>query len=143
MTNFEALLRSVLTRRIPPREGMRGLREYATVDFDSNPAYVQYRQSCPAEVELSPAPVRAALEDFLAGGMTATELRDWAIFIVLTGAYRSPKPPGNDEDWFDPMWDAVHDLAAPEIHGSITPEAVRAKVTSLDRYNAGSTPGAV
>jgi hypothetical protein len=75
--------------------------------------------------------------------MTAADLRDWALFIVLTGAYRSPEPPSEDEDWCDPMWDAVHELAAPEIHGSITPEEVRAKLTSLDRYGRESRPGAV
>ena len=122
---------------------MRGLTEYATVDFDSNPAFVNYRKSCPAEIELTPGAVRAALQDYLAGGMTAADLRDWAIFIVLSGAYRSPEPPSNDEDWFDPMWDTVHELAAPEVHGAITPEEAHAKLAGLDRYGREPSPGAV
>jgi hypothetical protein len=122
---------------------MRGLTQHATFDFDSNPAYVNYRENCPAELELTPAPVRAALQDYLSGGMTAADLRDWAIFIVLGGAYRSPEPPSDDEDCFDAMWDARHELAAPEIHGRITPEQVRAKLRALDRYAQESEPGAV
>jgi hypothetical protein len=122
---------------------MRGLGEFARADFDSNPAYVEYRQSCPDDIELTPQAVRSALEAYLAGEMSAQELRDWALFITLSGAYRTPEPPPNDEDWFDPMWDAVHEVASPEVHGRITPESVREKIGTLDRFSPGTTQGAV
>ncbi len=143
MTDFEALLRSVLTRRIPAREGMRGLAAFATVDFDATPAYVNYRQPCSAEVELTPPSVRDALTAYLAGYMTARELRDWAIFITLSGAFHTPAPPANDEDWYDPLWDALHDLACPEMHGAITPSAVRVKLATMERFIPPLAPGAV
>jgi hypothetical protein len=122
---------------------MRSLGEFARADFDANPAYVEYRQSCPDAIELSPDAVRGALAAYLAGEMSAQELRDWALFITLSGAYHSPEPPPDDEDWFDPMWDAVHDLACPEVHGRITPESVREKLRTLDRFHPGTTRGAV
>jgi len=143
MSTFRALLRSLLTRRIPPREAIRALGEFARVDFDSNPAYVEYRQACPDEVELAPTAVRDALEAYVRGDMSGSELRDWALFITLSGAFVTPEPPPEDEDWFDPVWDAVHSLACPEVHGAITPESVREKLAKFDRFGPGSVRGAV
>ena len=87
--------------------------------------------------------MRGALEAYLRGDMSASELRDWALFITLSGAFRTPEPPAEDEDWFDPMWDAVHDLACPEVHGAITPENVREKLGKLARFGPGTARGAV
>ena len=143
MSTFRALLQSLLTRRIPPREAIRGLGEFARVDFDANPAYVEYRQSCPEEVELSPTAVREALEAYLRGEMSSSELRDWALFITLSGAFVTPEAPPDDEDWFDPVWDAVHDLACPEVHGALTPETVREKLATFERFGPGSSRSAV
>jgi len=138
MSNFRALLQSFLSRRIPPREAIRGLAEFATADFESNPAYVRYRETCPDQIELTPAAVRDALEAYLAKEMTDRELRDWALFVTLTSAFTTPDPPAHDEDWFDPMWDTVHDLACPEVHGAITPASVRGQLEALSRYNHGA-----
>jgi hypothetical protein len=135
MTEFQSLLTSAVTLRIPPSEAIRGLTAFATVDFDSNPAYVNYRNPIGEEVELHPNHLRNALNQFLAGQLSAKELRDWSLFITLNGHFRAPSPPADDEDWFDPMWDAVHDLAAPEIHGHITPDLVRQKLASLRRFD--------
>jgi hypothetical protein len=134
MTEFEALLTSALTLRIPPSEAIRGLSAYAIADFDSNPAYVNYRQPISEEVEMRPSHVRAALGEYLQGRLTAKQLRDWCLFIVLTGHYKAPAPPAHDEDWYDDLWDTVHDLAAPEVAGRITADLVRAKVQALARY---------
>lgn len=134
MSTFRALLEAFLARRIPPREAIRSLGEFAAVDFDANPAYVDYREPCPDEVELNPAAVRGALAAYLSKEMSEKELRDWALFVTLSGAFNSPELPPDDEDWFDPMWDAVHALAAPEVHGSITPALVQEKLETLNRY---------
>jgi hypothetical protein len=88
MTTFEALLRSLLTRRISPREAMRGLGEWADVDFDSNPAFVNYRESCPSQIALTPGPVRDALEATLRGALSPGELRDWALFIAFERCFQ-------------------------------------------------------
>jgi hypothetical protein len=140
MTEFQALLTSALTLRIPPTEAIRGLSAFATHSFDTNPAYVNYRTPIAEEVQIDPRHVRHALNEYLAGHLTAKELRDWSLFITLNGHYRTAEPPPDDEDWFDPMWDAIHDLAAPEIHGAITAELVAAKLDTLRRYadDAGS-----
>ena len=134
MTEFQALLTSALTLRIPPSEAIRGLSAYATADFDSNPAYVNYRRPISEEVEIRPTHVRAALGEYLQGRFAAKQLRDWCLFIVLTGHFKAPAPPADNEDWYDSLWDTVHDLAAPEVHGRITPEMVRAKFEALAQY---------
>ena len=134
MSAFRTLLENFLSRRIPPGEAIRGLSEYATVDFNANPAYVDYREPCPDEVDLTPGAVRGALESFLADEMTAKDLRDWALFVTLSGAFNTPQPPSDDEDWFDPMWDVVHDLACPEVHGAITSDSVHDHLDALSRY---------
>ena len=143
MTEFESLLTSAVTLRIPPSEAIRGLGAFAIADFESNPAYVNYRQPIGEEVELMPAHVRAALHEYLKGRFSAKQLRDWCLFVVLTGHYRAPEPPANDEDWYDDLWDTVHDLAAPDVHGEITSEVVRAKLSKLERYGASSGRSAV
>ena len=133
---YQALLQSVLIRRIPPREGMRRLRQWATTDFDSNPAYVNYTQAAPSEVELDPAAVREALEAFLRDDTPAAEMRDWALFIALSG-FCSPQTPPEDDDWFDPLWDAIHEMACPEVHGPITRANLARYLDSFDRFHAG------
>jgi hypothetical protein len=134
MSAFRALLEGLLSRRIRPGEAIRGLGEYAKVDFEANPAFVEYREPCPDEIDLTPEAVRGALEAFLAEQMTAKDLRDWALFVTLSGAYNTPQHNSDDEDWFDPMWDVVHDLACPEVHGAITSEGVRDHLDTLRRY---------
>ncbi len=39
------------------------------------------------------------------------------------------------------MWDAVHEVASPEVHGPITPESVREKIGTLNRFNPGTARG--
>jgi hypothetical protein len=134
MTEFEALLTSALTLRIPPSEAIRGLSAFAVTDFESNPAYVHYRKSVREDVEMQPRHVRAALTEYLEGRFTAKQLRDWCLFITLTAHFNAPQAPPDDEDWYDNLWDTVNDLASPEVFGEITPEVVRAKLGTLNRY---------
>ena len=134
MTEFEALLTSALTLRIPPSEAIRGLSAFAVADFDSNPAYVHYRRPIGEDVEMRPSHVRAALTEYLDGRFTAKQLRDWCLFIALTSHFNAPTPPPHDEDWYDDLWDTVNDLGAPEVFGEITPQLVRAKLETLERY---------
>ncbi len=143
MTEFEALLTSAVTLRISPSEAIRGLTAFATVDFDANPAYVNYRKHIGEEVEIRPEHVRAALREFLAGRFSAKELRDWCLFIVLSGHYKAPEPPQQDEDWYDDLWDTVYDFAAPEVHGEITSDAASEKLVALERYGDDREPSAV
>ena len=60
MSTFRAWLQSLLARRIPPREALRGLIEFATADFEADPAFVRYRESCPDQIALTPTAVRRA-----------------------------------------------------------------------------------
>jgi hypothetical protein len=138
MNEFQALLTSAVTLRIPPSEAIRGLGAFATCSFDTNPAYVNYRTPIADEVRIEPAHLRHALDEYLAGRLSAKQFRDWCLFIALNGHYRTAEPPPDDEDWFDPMWDAIHDFAAPEIHGPITPDLARQKLESLGRFGGDS-----
>jgi hypothetical protein len=123
---------------------MERLRQWAAVEFDSNPASVSYRRPEPAEeVELTVPAVRHALEAFLAGEASAQELRDWAIFITLSGRFSTPQAPAHDEYWYDPLWDAVHDLASPEVHGPITSESVTGLLHAFERFESRSDDRAV
>lgn len=143
MDDFQVLLDGVLTRRIPPREGMARLRQWATVEFDANPAYVNFTARIDDDVPLTPPAVRTALEAYLAGDMAAAELRDWAIFIVLSGHYSTSEPPPYDEDWYDPLWGAIYDLACPEVHGPITSAGVAKLLEPFERFTTESGGSAV
>jgi hypothetical protein len=134
MTDYEALLTSVLTGRIPVSEGERGLTAFAIHDFHSNPAYLHFRTPRTERVLLTPEDVRRSLNRYLAGETAADELRDWAQFLVMVPSYSGPEPPADDEDWFDDMWDVLHHLATPGIFEPINPVEVRAKLALLDRY---------
>jgi hypothetical protein len=138
MTAFQTLLSSAVTLRIPPSEAIRGLSAFATHSFDTNPAYVNYRTPITEQVEIHPSHVQHALAEYLSDHFTAKELRDWALFIALNGHYRTPDPPADDEDWFDPMWDIIHELAAPDIHGAISADAAQQKLLRLARYEKAS-----
>ena len=134
MNDYEALLTSVLTGRIPVSEGERGLSAFAILDFHSNPSYLDFRSPRSEEVQLTPADVRRGLTRYLAGEIDARELRDWAQFLVMVPSYTTPKPPVHDEDWFDDVWDVLHHLATPGIFEPISETEVRAKLGLLDRY---------
>ena len=134
MNDYEALLTSVLTGRIPVSEGERGLSAFAIHDFHSNPSYLNFRGPRSEEVPLTPADVRRGLTRYLSGEIDARELRDWAQFLVMVPSYVAPEPPATDEDWFDTMWDVLHHLATPGIFELINETEVRAKLALLDRY---------
>jgi hypothetical protein len=140
MGYFEDALQDLARGQISAAEAQRVLRDRATFSFRTNPAYVNWTVPLPAEIEipLRVEDVRGALSRFLAGTWTADELRDWAEFITMIGAYASPEPPAEDEDYYDDLWTVVHDLGAPEVFGPINATTVQAKLSLLDRYGSGS-----
>jgi hypothetical protein len=144
MGYFEDTLRDLVQGRITASEAQRVLRDRATFSFRTNPAYVNWREPLPAETEIpmTVTDVRRALVRYLDGERTADELRDWAEFITLVGAFSAPEPPPDDEDYYDDLWDVVHDLGAPEVFGEITRESAEAKLARLARYGSDAVPGA-
>jgi hypothetical protein len=142
MGYFEDTLLDLVQGRISAREAQSVLRHRANFSFGTNPAYVNWIEPLPVEtgIPIAPADVRRALQRYLHGEWTGQELRDWAEFITLVGAYHSPEAPPEDEDYYDDLWDVVHDLGTPEIFGEITPDHVRSELARLDRYDSASRP---
>jgi hypothetical protein len=137
MGYFEDALRDLAQGRIEPSQAQRVLKDRATFSFRTNPAFVNWRDPLPADIEipLAVADVERALNRYLAGEWSSDVLRDWAEFITLVGAYSGPEPPPDDEDFYDDLWNVVHDLGAPEVFGEITRANIAGKLSLLKRYS--------
>jgi hypothetical protein len=144
MAYFEDTLRDVVQGRIPVAEAQRVLRERASFSFGTNPQYVHWHQPLPAgtDIRITVADVRRALARYLDGEWADDELRGWAEFITLVDAFSAPEPPPQDEDYYDDLWDVVHDLGRPEVFGEITRASVEAKLARLARYSSEPAPRA-
>ena len=140
MGYFEDALHDLVQGRISAAEAQRVLRDRATFSFRTNPSYVNWTVPLPADTKIpfTVEDVRQALRRFLATTWTADEMRDWAEFITMVGAYSSPEPPVEDEDYYDDLWDVVHDLGAPEVFGPINETTIHAKLARLDHYGSSS-----
>jgi len=144
MGHFEDSLRDLAQGRLSTADARQLLRQRATFSFHTNPAFVTWHQPLPAEVDvpLTVADVHRALGRYLEGQWSPDDLRDWAEFIVLVDAYSTPEPPVDDEDFYDDLWDILHDLACPEVFGAITSDRVEAMRVRVARYESDTSPPA-
>ena len=87
------------------------------------------------QVPVYPSDVKLILNKYLANEITVDELSKWGQFLTIRGEYGSPKQEaGEDEDFYESMWDVVQALSIPKIDGEITEEKVIQYLCELDKY---------
>lgn len=97
------------------------------------------------EVPIYPDDVRNMLRKYLAGKITADDLKRWAKFLCLRAEYCASDDPDTLEGYSDPnldlyyydeMWDVIHFLATPEIDGEINRASVTQYLSALEKYGS-------
>ena len=132
MENPEGVLRRVLTGQLTPDEAAEELSPLVTLDLDRQQQTAVYADPFPTKIKLEPLDVANALRRYLSGVLSEDELRRWATFVTLVDGYEAPEHP-SDESHYDPMWDVVHNLAAPEVFGEIDPELVTEYLRTIEQ----------
>jgi len=90
-----------------------------------------YRVANNLEVEIRPTLVINMLNSFIKGEKTKEQLKEWANFITLTGAFATPNWKNDNTFRYDPMWDVLGRLSTPEIDGELTTRAAKEYITEL------------
>ena len=70
------------------------------------------------------------LQLYLSNQKTEEEVKDWALFLLMTDAFSTPDVEG---DYFDPLWDIINELSCPEIDGILTKERALSYVEELQK----------
>jgi hypothetical protein len=132
MEQPELVLARVLTGHLTPDQAAERLSAFVTLDLDGQQQTAVYARPFPGKVKLEPADVAYTLRRYLSGIVSEDELRRWGTFVTLVDGYEAPEHP-SDENYYDPMWDVVHNLAAPEVFGEIEPELVTEYLRMVER----------
>jgi hypothetical protein len=108
MSNVDPL-RSVLRAQIGPDEGAKKVTPPLTLRFGAASRGLEVREPVEYEVLVQANDLCPVLKAFLAGGRTATEVSEWASFILLHPAYIRPELEV-DGSPFEVIWDVLHEL---------------------------------
>jgi hypothetical protein len=117
------MLRSVVRGDVSPEQAAAELAEFVSLSLDGPDQCARYLRPFDFKVPLMPADVAYNLRRYIIGLLTEEQLCRWATFISLMSVYQAPEHPTN-EDYYDPLWDVVHNLAAPQVFGEIDSELV-------------------
>jgi hypothetical protein len=126
------MLRSVVRGDVSPDQAAADLAEFVSLSLDGPEQCARYLRPLDIKVPLVPADVAYTLRRYLSGLVTEEELCRWATFITLMSVYQAPEHPTN-EDFYDPLWDVVHNLAAPQVFGDIDSELVAEYLAQVER----------
>lgn len=82
-------------------------------------------------IEIRPKVVVDMLRCFLQGKKTIEQLKEWALFILMTGAFITPNRELDETFRYDPMWTILGKLSTPEIDGRITASIAQEYIEQL------------
>ncbi len=84
------------------------------------------------ELELLPQDVINFLQLYLLNKKTDEEVKGWALFILMSGAFFTPDV---EKDCFhyDLLWTIVGELACPEVDGKLTKERALNYISELKK----------
>jgi hypothetical protein len=131
LTEAVEMLRGVVRGDVSPDQAAADLAEFVSLSLDGPEQCAKYLQPFDIKVPLVPADVAYTLKRYLSGLVTEAELCRWATFITLMSVYEAPEHP-TDEGYYDPLWDVVHNLAAPQVFGEIESELVAEYLTQIE-----------
>ena len=88
------------------------------------------------EVPVHPKDVEYMLKRYLDGSLAGIDLSKWAKFLCVRGEYGClEQVDGQDEDYYESMWDVLQALSEPEIDGEISRARVEKDLNELRKYN--------
>jgi hypothetical protein len=128
-------VRDVLTGfiqgRVSRAELERSLASSLRVTLDGETRSVEHLRDLGIEVLVRPEDVRARLQAYLAGQITADTLSEWASLIVMIDAFGWAGQGFQHATPGERAWLVIQELSAPQVHGAITPGSARLKLESL------------
>lgn len=133
---IEAILYSFLEGNISLPQLQDALKNRITIDFSSTARYREIRDNTlegiikiPVEVQH----VRRRIEQFLAERILATDLSDWAAFIILSEVF-VPTGDTDEERWQagdGPVWDILQRLMTPAVFDGLDTQVAERYLTIL------------
>jgi len=125
-SEIELILYGFLEGNISLSQLQDALKSRITIHFSSTNGYREIRDNTiegiikiPVEVQH----VRRRIEQFLAEHILATDLSDWAAFIILSGVF-VPTGDTDEERWQagdGPVWDILQRLMTPAVFDGLDP----------------------
>ena len=82
------------------------------------------------ELELLPQDIINFLHLYISNKKTDDEVKDWALFLLMTDAFTTPNI---ESDYFDSLWDIINELSCPEIDGKLTKERALKYISELKK----------
>ncbi len=91
--------------------------------------------NCEEEVFIAPKDIVQMLYKFLKKSITATELQEWAGWVITTESL-CVKGWENDSiaDHYEPMWSCIQELSTPFLDGDISSSQVEECVAIIEGY---------
>lgn len=125
MKDMEIICRDVLTGKELAEDAILffGSTEQKIMDF--------YRAASNLNIEIRSRHVMEMLKKFIKGDVTVEYLKEWALFILMTGAFGTPDYMSDRTFRYDPMWTILGMLSAPEIDGRVTPKIAHKYIEEL------------
>jgi len=82
---------------------------------------------------ITPTHVKSMLKSFLNKNISAEELMMWTNFIAYTCIDYVQAPDHDDEDFYCNMWDILHCISSPVIHGGINESTISKYLFELEK----------
>jgi len=82
------------------------------------------------KLELSPQDVINFLQLYISNKKIEAEVKDWALFLLMTDAFSTPNI---ETDYFDSLWDIINELSCPEVDGKLTKERALNYISELKK----------
>lgn len=85
-----------------------------------------------AVIFITPAHVKSMLKSYLNKYINAEELMIWTNFIAYTCIDYVSAPHHDDEDFYCTMWDTLHRISSPAIHGGINERTIHNYLSEIE-----------
>lgn len=120
MDNIQDLCKKILIGEVSFSEVVKSERE----------KNIFCRNTNDFELELLPQDVINFLQLYVSNKKTGAEVKDWALFLLMTDAFSTPNI---ETDYFDLLWDIINELSCPEIDGKLTKERALNYISGLKK----------
>lgn len=91
-----------------------------------------YRLTSDLEIEILPKTIASILRGFLKHTINENEIKEWALFVLMSDAFVTPNWREDNSFQYDDMWTILARLSAPEIDGKITEELIKKYILELE-----------
>jgi hypothetical protein len=127
------LLEAFADGRASRDELEHGLAGLVTIQFCGKERSVTVSPQLKDEVVIRPEHVRARMQAYLRGDISADHLSEWASLILLIGAYNWLGSQFLESSPGERAWLVIQELSLPEVHGPISHASVNEKLDRLKK----------